>query len=423
MRIAFAIVSLFPGGGLQRDCVEIARLIRDQGHDVAIYTSRIHDYMLADELPILLLQNDAITNHQRQYRFAVDFLRETSDRYDLLVGFDKLLGLDVLYCADPSMGYRLMKRPYLNFLPRYRTYSRMEGDSFAPSRKTKTILLSQNQRIEYVRAWGTEQARMTLVPPTLTVARRQPESRFNGVREKIRSHLGLANDAWVWISVGVQPKTKGIDRVIDALPNFPDAKFLIVGLNETNDISGKLARRARTLGVSSRVKWLGHREDISHVMAAADLLVHPARYDTTGTVILEAVVNGLPVVASAACGYAHHVGAANAGFVVQEPFEFGVFLTALREARDPAVRDAWSAAGVEYGENPWLYKGQLRASQIIIETAYQKRRNWSDTVNVGLLPPGGDEQPDGLVSSPAPGSATVQVTWSDEQYFTLVPRE
>ena len=60
MRIAFAIVSLFPGGGLQRDCVEIAKLVRGLGHDVTIYTCRLHDHTLAYNIPILLLQNDAI---------------------------------------------------------------------------------------------------------------------------------------------------------------------------------------------------------------------------------------------------------------------------------------------------------------------------------------------------------------------------
>ena len=58
MRIAFAIVSLFPGGGLQRDCVEIAKLVRGLGHDVTIYTCRLHDHTLAYNIPILLLQND-----------------------------------------------------------------------------------------------------------------------------------------------------------------------------------------------------------------------------------------------------------------------------------------------------------------------------------------------------------------------------
>ena len=386
MRIAFAIVSLFPGGGLQRDCVEIAKLVREQGHDVVIYTCRVHDHSLAGDIPILLLQNSAATNHGRQHQFAADFLNETAGRFDLIVGFDKLLGLDVIYCADASMGYRVLKSPLLRLLPRYRTYVDIEKSSFAAGKKTKIILLSQNQVSEYQSAWATEASRVLLVPPTLTLARRQPGCRTNGVRQSLRATLGLADSDWVWLSIGVQPDTKGTDRAIKALARFPDAKLLIAGLSETNHASIGLARQTQRLGVAHRVKWLGHREDVSDVMAAADLLVHPARYDTTGTVILEAVVNGLPVITTAACGYARHVDFAGAGIVVREPFDFRLFLAALDQARDPSVSRAWSEAGAEYGKNSTLYQGRLRAAEAIVQAAHEKVHGWLGGAAPSLVP-------------------------------------
>jgi UDP-glucose:(heptosyl)LPS alpha-1,3-glucosyltransferase len=404
MRIAFAIVSLFPGGGLQRDCVEIAKLVRGLGHEVTIYTCRLHDHTLADDIPILLLQNEVATNHGRQYAFAVDFLKQASDHYDLIVGFDKLFGLDVLYCADPSMAYRLLKQPYLYLLSRYRTYNALEKDSFAPNNKTKIILLSHGQMSEYWSVWGTEAGRMNLVPPTLTLDRRRPDCRTNGVRQTLRSQLGLTNDDLVWVSICVQPYTKGIDRVIRALAKFPDVKLVIAGLTETTRSSAKQARLARDLGVASRVKWLGHREDIPHLMAAADLLVHPARYDTTGTVILEAIVNGLPVITTAACGYARHVESAEAGIVLREPFEFRLFLAALEEAQDVAVRQAWSAAGTEYAHNPALYQGRLRAAEAIVDAAHSKVQTLSREVSASLVPPKAVE-PDEFAALPEPAMA------------------
>lgn len=374
MRIALGIVSLFAGGGLQRDCIEIARLLRTLGHEVAIYTCRIRDGILLDDVPIVALPNGALTNHRRQYRFAVDFLTMTSGRSELAVGFDKLLGLDLLYCADPSMKYRVLKQPYLGLLPRYRTFCKMERDSFLPRQKTKIILLSHSQFSEYRSAWSTERERLTFIAPTLAPARRQPQFRASGIRQDIRAQLNLRENDWTWISIAVQPVTKGIDRTIEALTRFSDARLLIVGLNETDDTSAKLVKRTRNLGLAPRIQWLGHREDIPHLMAAADLLVHPARYDTTGTVILEAIVNGLPVVTSAACGYARHVDAAYAGLVVKEPFDFQLFVAALDEARDPDRRAAWSAAGAEYGKNPSLYQGRMQAAQIISEMANAKAR-------------------------------------------------
>jgi UDP-glucose:(heptosyl)LPS alpha-1,3-glucosyltransferase len=372
MRIAFGIVSLFPGGGLQRDCVEIAKLVRDQQHEVVIHACRLRGHEPANDIPVMVLQNHARTNHDRQYTFAVDFQKTTSGRYDLVVGFDKLLGLDVLYCADASIAFRMLKRPYLNLLPRYRTYKTLEKSSFARNTATEIIVLDDNQIIEYQSAWGTQLNRMIVVPPTLSPGRRRPECRTSEIRQRFRSQLGLGQDDWVWLSVGVQPLTKGLDRTIEALASFAHARLLIAGLTETDRTSERLAERARRIGVDSRIIWLGHREEIPQLMAAADLLVHPARYDTTGTVILEAVVNGLPVIATAACGYARHVEAAHAGIALREPFQFSLFVGALNWAKNSAVRHAWSAAGEKYGQDPILYKGRMRAAEILLQAAARR---------------------------------------------------
>jgi UDP-glucose:(heptosyl)LPS alpha-1,3-glucosyltransferase len=202
----------------------------------------------------------------------------------------------------------------------------------------------------------------------------------------MRASLGLAAGDWVWMTVGVQPKTKGTDRVLRALAKFSDARLLIAGLKDTDKAAQQSAALARSLGVASRVTWLGHREDMAQVMSAADLLLHPSRYDTTGTVILEALVNGLPVIATAICGYASHISAARAGAVVAEPFDQHAFAAAIAEARDFAVSAAWSKAGIEYGQRSGLSEGRACAAQIILAAAYDKHPALADVAGVGLVP-------------------------------------
>jgi len=153
-----------------------------------------------------------------------------------------------------------------------------------------------------------------------------------------------------------------------------NARLLVVGLDEDDDRSAEIVGLARTLGISNRIKWLGHREEIPELMAAADLFVHPARYDTTGTVILEAIVNGLPVVTTSACGYAKHVSGADAGIVIQEPFHQKTFLAALETARDINSRDHWSKSGIEYGKHKSLYEGKTRATELIIAKGLEATR-------------------------------------------------
>jgi UDP-glucose:(heptosyl)LPS alpha-1,3-glucosyltransferase len=182
----------------------------------------------------------------------------------------------------------------------------------------------------------------------------------------------------VWIAIGVQPHTKGFDRTVRALREFPSAKLLVVGLLQASTrAAAALAMRAKRLGLAHRISFLGHREDIPDLMAAADLLVHPARHDTTGTVILEAVVNGLPVVTTSNCGYAEHVIAAQSGIVIREPFNAAAFAAALSAAEDAARCGQWSASAERYGAQYFLYDGRRRAAEIIVGVAAERARRRS----------------------------------------------
>src|ERR1700688_1175149 len=371
MRFAFAIVSMFPGGGLQRDCVDIARRVRALGHEVTIFTSRLSGSEFAKDLPLRTLNIRGSTNHSWQRAFSDEFSRVASGEFDLLVGFDKLRGLDVLYCSDRSMYTRTSKYPLLRLLPRYSEYIKLEKECFAPNLPTKILLLSDSQLNEYWSSWTTEPNRLIMLPPTLAPDRRKPEYRTNGTRVEWRARLGLSPNDWVWIAVCVQPKTKGIDRSILALCQFPDARLLITGLDENGATSARIKRLAHQLGVNQQIKWLGAREDVPELMAAADVFVHPARYDTTGTVILESIINGLPVITTSACGYATHVISANAGIVIQEPFHQQTQIAALHTTRDPACMTTWSRSATEYGKQSLLYEGRNRATELIIENSME----------------------------------------------------
>jgi UDP-glucose:(heptosyl)LPS alpha-1,3-glucosyltransferase len=376
MRIAFAIMKLFPGGGLQRDCVEIARHCRQHGHDVVIFTSFKDDSDFADDLAVVVLPIRQRANHRMLEEFATSFRWAAAvQQFDLAVGFDKLPHLDVLYCADPSVYCRMRKERFRFLIPRYRSYLALERATFAPGRRTKVLGLSEKQLNEYREAWHTSADRLALLPPTVSSTRRCPQYRHNGRRDARRAEFGFAPHDWVWIAIGVQPHTKGFDRTVRALRQFPNAKLLVVGLAEASTrAAAALAARAKRLGVADRISFLGHREDIADVMAAADLLVHPARHDTTGTVILEAVVNGLPVVTTSVCGYARHVIAAEAGIVVDEPFDPGAFSAALSVAQEAARRSRWSAAAERYGAQPFLYDGRMRAAEMILGVAAERVR-------------------------------------------------
>jgi UDP-glucose:(heptosyl)LPS alpha-1,3-glucosyltransferase len=368
VRIAFAIVSLFPGGGLQRDCAALARRVQQRGHQVTIFAARIAGGVPAD-IAVERLPNWALTNHGRNRSFAAD-LSEAAQGFDRIVGFDKLPELDVLYCADPCVAARdrsLLAR----MTSRYRAYTTFEEQCFARGQATRLMVLSRAQFDSYRGFYDTEPSRITLLPPTIDMTRRRPELRRDGTRAAMRAAFGIPPDDWLWLAVGAQAKTKGFDRIVTALgargAGSP-MRLLVAGIDASSRVGIDLLRLADSAGCRDRISLAGFREDVPALMAAADVFVHPARYETTGTAILEAVVNGLPVVTTAACGYAEHVMKANAGLVIPEPFDQGAFQSALRDAGERTRAAQWSDNAIRYGENPELYRGLDQAADIILGT-------------------------------------------------------
>lgn len=366
IRIALAIVNLFPSGGLQRDCVGIARRLLARGHQVTIFCrSREGEF---PDLTIVELPNIALTNHGRNIRFARHLSAAVKDRFDVVAGFNKMPGLDILYCADPPAKQPRSLFDRIN--PRVMGMHRLESSCFGPHSDTHLLLLAEPQREDYQRIWSMKASRVAVMPPTIERSRARPGLRGSETRAEMRTQLGLPSATLAWLFVAGFPDTKGFDRIITALPAFPHVKVVCVGFDLADPKLSRLARQAAHLEVEHQIVSLGRREDIPAVMAASDLLVHPSRLDITGTVILEAMVNGLPVITTAICGYAPHVTAANAGVVTPEPFVQRTFASALEQANDAVLRAQWSANAAAYGAANDLYSGLDRAADTIERAAH-----------------------------------------------------
>lgn len=128
---------------------------------------------------------------------------------------------------------------------------------------------------------------------------------------RLRAELGLQPDQPVILSLGRLVKKKGIEYLIQALPDIvrsaPDAICLVAG---NGSELGLLQQLAADLGVSRHVRFLGAIPwpETPALYAAADIFVVPSIHDARGnvdglpTTILEAMAAGRPVVASQIAG-------------------------------------------------------------------------------------------------------------------------
>ncbi|TGS72242.1 glycosyltransferase [Mesorhizobium sp. M3A.F.Ca.ET.201.01.1.1] len=311
MEIAIAVADLVRAGGVERDAARVARVLIDRGHRVRLYSTSAGP--LAAGIPITILPARGLTNHGRMAAFASDLQGAVDRRRQLVVGFQKLTGLDVLYCGD----WCFAERRRSQLLPRYRVMRQLEEACCGPRSNTALLMLSQPQADAYRRAWSIRPERITVLPPTLAPRRILP-SLPDPERQELRRSLGIEErqNAWLWI--GVQPRTKGLDRAVAALSLAPDALLLVAGVDPAHKRARRMFEEADRRGCRDRIVAVGAADHamLDRLFGACDLLVHPARLDVTGTVIVEALAAGVPVVTTQNCGYAAHVSASGAGLVL-----------------------------------------------------------------------------------------------------------
>ncbi len=119
-------------------------------------------------------------------------------------------------------------------------------------------------------------------------------------RRRARATLGLSDDDEVVVSVGRQTYQKGHSYMAEAFAQLASRRrqmiWLLVG--SEGDATAQLLSSTEAHGVEGRVRFLGLRNDVPDVLAAADLFVHPSLYEGFPGALLEAMALGLPSVAS-----------------------------------------------------------------------------------------------------------------------------
>jgi UDP-glucose:(heptosyl)LPS alpha-1,3-glucosyltransferase len=377
MRIAFGIFRLTPTGGLERNAIRLAELLTARGHRVVLHATGGLE-LAPSGVDRVAIAASGWSNHGRLSAFSARYAAASAAGFDLVVGFQKFARLDLLYSADWCFVDR--SRPaWQRLLPRYRVMAGLERACFGPYARTRIVGLAQPQLDAYVRAYGTPRGRLALLPPTVEPGRRPAALPSPEGRAALRARHGLDPKAVLWLWIGLQPRVKGLDRVIAALARRPEAELVVCGPQAANRQLAGLLAGARRGGFAERIRVFGMVGDgqvLGELFAAADLLVHPARLDVTGTVILEAIVNGLPVITTANCGYSAHVVAADAGIVLPAALE-PASLEATLAAADTAHRVRWSANAFAYGRQPALFSGLPRAADLIEAAGRRDDAGWA----------------------------------------------
>jgi UDP-glucose:(heptosyl)LPS alpha-1,3-glucosyltransferase len=358
VRLAFCLYKYFPHGGLAREMLRVAAEAVRRGHTVDIFAGDWRGER-PDWATVTVLDAGGLSNHGQAERFIRRLAPRLDDAsYDAVVGFNKMPGIDFYYAADGCFAARARRRRsrLYELTPRYRSYRRLEAHVFGPGSRARILLLSEQSRLEYLAYYATAEERMRLLPPTLERVH-QAGPLAPGRRAAMRESLGVGGDEALLLMVGSGFRTKGVDRSLHALAALPEGerrrtRLVIAGRGKASAYE----KLAAGLGVADRVTFLGARDDVPELLRAADLFLHPARHESAGAVLLEALAAGLPVITTANCGYAPHVRDAGAGTVLDAPFEQRALDRQLLAWLAAPDIDALRDAARRYGQDDALYR-------------------------------------------------------------------
>lgn len=367
MIVAFCLYKYFPFGGLQRDFMRIASTVAARGHHVRVYTQS-WEGECPKHLSLFMCQlgpiptMDAMQNIMPGYKII-------SKRIPLiaLLGLIRCLGWMFILPLMFVTPRKLRKKRFLYRLTsRYRHYAAFERATFEHGKSTKLMMLTDKQITDFQKHYQTEPERFKILPPGIYPDRKY-SAQIPNSREIYRQKNGIKEQQNLLLQVGSDFVRKGVDRSIEALAALPESLrhntlLFVVG----QDKPRKFEVLAEKLGVRSNVHFFSGRNDVSELMAAADLLLHPAYQEAAGIVLLEAITAGLPVLTTAVCGYAHYIADANCGTVIAEPFSQEQLNEVLRKAlTQSSLRMAWAENARHYADTQDLYSLPEKAADII----------------------------------------------------------
>lgn len=369
MQLAFVLYKYFPFGGLQRDFLRIALECQQRGHRIRVYTISWQGDIPAG-FDVVLLPAKAWTNHSRNEKFS-QLLQQAlqANPVDSVIGFNKMPGLDFYYAADTCYQAKTatQRSKLYRMLPRYKHYLAFEQAVFDAASHTQILMISEPEQAVFEAYYQTPKQRFYLLPPGINPDRKAPSNAAQ-IRQQFRKELYVPDDEFVIVQIGSGFKTKGLDRSIFAFSTLPKelqqkSQLIVIG----QDNEKPFIHMAQSLEVIHRVRFMGGRDDVAKFLLAADVLIHPAYNENTGTVLLEALVAGLPVLVTDVCGYASYVDDADCGMVLPSPFKQEQLNQALLQSLENSEqRQQWSENALRYAEHADLYSMPEKAADVIL---------------------------------------------------------
>ncbi len=314
-KIAILLYRYFPYGGLQKDFLEVSKELKSREIKFKVFTRKWEGPVL-EGFVVKEIGERGLTNFSKNKNFVKDSF-EALQEYDpdLVFGFNKMPGLDLYFAADTCFKKEaLNKNPLIKFTRRFKQSVEFEKAVFERNSSTEVFLLNNKQADDFKSAYQLNSHQMILIPPGI-------DSNWSDHKQiEIHNIFKIPTEDKVALFVGSDFFRKGLDRAISSIHflNANNIPFSLLVIGKDN--FGPYSELVDKLGLKEKIKFLGPRDDVASLMKSSDLLLHPAREEAAGNVIIESLVSHLPVATCKDVGFAEEVKINNGGIVLEEEF-------------------------------------------------------------------------------------------------------
>jgi glycosyltransferase involved in cell wall biosynthesis len=180
-------------------------------------------------------------------------------------------------------------------------------------------------------------------------------------RASARDGLGVDEAGTVIVFIGALgcDGNKGFDALLGACARLKDGcaatpgRVIVLAAGSGALRYWTVCAEARGLG--REVRLLGHVADVVTLMASADILVSPTRYDGYGLAVHETLCRGIPAVVSKCAGVAERYPQELADLLLNDPDDCGELTACLGrwQQRKPQYRPALDRLAAELRSRTW----------------------------------------------------------------------
>lgn len=331
MKLGMVYHQLVAAGGLENYLIEFSRRLSEAGHELTFVTSRINAEV-AGKLKgeVKMLRRSKGSALLRLWQFS----RDAAEVVPTL-GVDRVLGFGHTVRHDVHRAGGGCHAHYSELLPFWKRYGvknllalHLERQLYTGGKTAHFVTNSNEVTADLAGRYGVDAGQFTTIHTAVEGAVFRPAEDQGAVREEVRREMKTDLGAKVLLFVSLSHWRKGLDGILEAMVELPEAVLWVVG----KGLNRAYLKRVEELGIGGRIRLVAVTKGLVRLYQAADWFVHPTRYDACANTVLQSMACGLPGLISVHDGAVDHVRDGGTGFLLKKPEDVGVLVKEMKAA-------------------------------------------------------------------------------------------